>query len=63
MRNGNLAVVEHEHKDEPIYQFSGYCFNAKGEVDRLAYWMSSGNYSAAKQGEFDIAEEVPNAEF
>lgn len=62
MRNGNFAVVEREHKDEPIYQFSGKCFDANGNYERLAYWMSSGRYSAANQSEFDITEEAPNAE-
>ena len=60
-RNGNLAVVEAEHKDEPIYQFSGRCFDENGNTDRIAYWMSSGRYSAAHQSEFDIAEPTPNA--
>ena len=60
-RGGNSAVVEAEHKDEPIYQFSGKCFDANGGFDRLAYWMSSGRYSAANQSEFDITEQAPNA--
>ncbi len=59
-RGGNLAIVEAEHKDEPIYQFSGKCLDANGGVDRLAYWMSSGRYSAATLSEFDIAEHAPN---
>lgn len=61
-RNGNLAFVEAEHKDEPIYQFFGRCFDANGNQDRIAFWTSGGMYMAAHQSEFDIVEQAPNQE-
>lgn len=55
-RNGATATVAAEHKGEAIYQFSGTAFDAQGNADRIAYWMSNGRYSADHQTEFDLVE-------
>lgn len=61
-RDGGYALVEAEHKDEPVYQFSGKCFDKNGNYERLAYWMSNGSYSSSHQTEFDITSAISSGE-
>jgi len=57
-RCGGSAFIEKEHIDEPVYQFSGRCFDRDGDTDRIAYWMSNGRYNASIQSGFDLIAEV-----
>lgn len=57
-RDGNSAIVEAEYREEePLYPFFGRCYDQHGKVDRIAFWMSNGRYSAANQTGFDLVGE------
>lgn len=55
-RNGNFAIVEREHNDEPVYPFYGKCFDANWNFDRIAYWTNNGSYSVGCKSGFDIKD-------
>lgn len=56
MRDGGYAIVESEHVQEPVYRFSGRCFDKDGNYDRLAFWTVDGRYETAHQTPFDLSE-------
>lgn len=54
-RNGSLVTIEHD-KGDTLYPFFGMVISGTEEVNRIAYFTHSGQYSIGRETPFDIAK-------